>query len=44
MLFFLIRETLGVKTYWKNVSRPSRFRAIQVNIYHVVIHSSLYAS
>ena len=42
---FLFAKVPMVKTNWENCSRASRFRSVQVHIYHVVIHSSpLYAS
>ena len=39
--FFVLVKFPVVKTYCKNQSRTWRFRGIQVNIYHVVICSSL---
>ena len=42
--FFLFAKLPMVKTNWENCSRPSRFRSVQVNIYHVIHSSPLYAS
>ena len=40
VIFFLFAKLPVLKFNWEKCSRPSRFRALLANIYHVVVQSS----